>query len=300
MNPQRALFWKEGRAAVLRVVAVAGLALLAGLAHLDQDFSPQIGAHLAGVFAAILMAMHLVAGERSRGTLPFLSNLPVRTAWLLGVKYAVGAAGLLVVLAAYWGGVYLGMPVWGDWSRTWHPLGHSLAREVFTEVGYGRMLLLWFLFYLIPYSAAFLSSALSNRPLQAAGTGLLTALVGSFFLALAIRPSNPVSRFLGQVLENGFYDGLILLAWSAFEAATRKLIAAEGVSIARVTKTGYVLDQAIYHGVISREDYDYLAETRSYRNAIAHGFDVNGFSDEKVTELIGFVRTLLNSEPELA
>ncbi len=210
MSPLRALLWKEGRAAAYRVAAVAGLALLAGLAHLDRDFPPQIGAHLAGVFAAILMAMDLVAGERSRGTLPFLSNLPVRTAWLLGVKYAVGAAGLLVVLAAYWAGVYLGMPVWGDWSRTWHPLGHSLAREVFTEVGYGRILLLWFLFYLIPYSAAFLSSALSNRPLQAAGTGLLAALVGSFLLALTAQLADPVSHFLERILENGFYDGLIL------------------------------------------------------------------------------------------
>ena len=47
-------------------------------------------------------------------------------------------------------------------------------------------------------------------------------------------------------------------------------------------------------------DYDYLADMRKYRNAIAHGFDVNGFSDEKVTELIEVVLRLLDSEPELA
>ena len=52
--------------------------------------------------------------------------------------------------------------------------------------------------------------------------------------------------------------------------------------------------------MISREDYDYLANMRRYRNAIAHGFDVSDFSDEKVTELIEFVRRLLDSEPELA
>ena len=57
---------------------------------------------------------------------------------------------------------------------------------------------------------------------------------------------------------------------------------------------------AIFHGVISREDYDYLVDMRKYRNAIAHGFDVNGFSEEKVTELIGVVLRLLDSEPELA
>jgi uncharacterized protein YutE (UPF0331/DUF86 family) len=103
-----------------------------------------------------------------------------------------------------------------------------------------------------------------------------------------------------KALEHGLSEAAFLLVWSAFEATTRELIAAEGVSIARVTKTGHVLDQAVHHGVISREDYDYLANMRRYRNAIAHGFDVSDFSDEKVTELIEFVRRLLDSEPELA
>ena len=84
-----------------------------------------------------------------------------------------------------------------------------------------------------------------------------------------------------KALGHGLGEAAFLLVWSAFEAATRELIAAEGVSITRVTQSGYVLDQAVYHGVISRDDYDYLADMRKYRNAIAHGFDVNGFSDEK-------------------
>ena len=103
-----------------------------------------------------------------------------------------------------------------------------------------------------------------------------------------------------KALGHGLGEAAFLLVWSAFEAATRELITAEGVSIERVTQSGYVLDQAVYHGVISRDDYDYLADMRRYRNAIAHGFDVNGFSDEKVTELIGFVVRLLDSEPALA
>ena len=103
-----------------------------------------------------------------------------------------------------------------------------------------------------------------------------------------------------KALEHGLSEAAFLLVWSAFEAATRELIAAEGVSITRVTKAGYVLDQAIFHGVISREDYDYLVDMRKYRNAIAHGFDVDGFSDEKVKELIEVVLCLLDSEPELA
>ena len=71
------------------------------------------------------------------------------------------------------------------------------------------------------------------------------------------------------------------------------------ISITRVTTAAYVLDMAVMHGIISREDYDYLTDMMKYRNAIAHGFDVNGFSDEKVTELIQFVVQLLDSEPEM-
>ena len=102
------------------------------------------------------------------------------------------------------------------------------------------------------------------------------------------------------VLEHGSGEAAFLLAWSAWEAATRTLIEAEGISITRVTTAAYILDMAVMHGIISREDYDYLTDMMKLRNAIAHGFDVNGFSDEKVKELIIVVKRLLDSEPELA
>ena len=89
MDTLRALLWKEGRAAAYRVAGCVCLALLA-----PWTFPLDPVCHLVGILGAILMAMDLMAGERSRGTLPFQSNLPVRTAWLLGAKYAVGAAGL--------------------------------------------------------------------------------------------------------------------------------------------------------------------------------------------------------------
>ena len=57
---------------------------------------------------------------------------------------------------------------------------------------------------------------------------------------------------------------------------------------------------AVMHGIISREDHNYLSDMMKYRNAIAHGFDANGFSDDKVTELIEVVVRLLDSEAELA
>ena len=101
------------------------------------------------------------------------------------------------------------------------------------------------------------------------------------------------------VLEKGSGEAAYLLVWSACEAAIRNLNETAEISITRVTTASYVLDMAVMHGIISREDNDYLTDMMKYRNAIAHGFDVNGFSDEKVTELIEVVVRLLDSEPEL-
>ncbi len=98
----------------------------------------------------------------------------------------------------------------------------------------------------------------------------------------------------------GSDEAAFLLAWSACEAATRNLIEKDGISIKRVTTAAYVLDMAVMNGIISRKVYDHLIDMMKYRNAIAHGFEVNGFSDEKVTELIEVVRNLLDSEPEPA
>lgn len=211
MDPIRGLLWKEGRAAALRVAGCVCLALLAGLAH-GAPFPLDPTSFLVGIVGAILMAMDLVAGERSRGTLPFQSNLPVRTAWLLVAKYAVGAAGLLAVLAAYWTGVFLGIPHW--WSAdfllgpSWHSYQEALFMEILKDVGYGRILLLCFLFSLIFYSGAFLSSTLSNRPFQAAWTSLL--MVSVFVLLVAAsRVSDTVLLLRWQILALGL-DGLIL------------------------------------------------------------------------------------------
>ena len=103
-----------------------------------------------------------------------------------------------------------------------------------------------------------------------------------------------------EVLEKGSGEAAYLLAWSGCEAAIRNLIEMEGIAIRRVTTAAYILDMAVMHGIISREEYSYLNEMAKYRNAIAHGFDVNGFSDGKVTELIEVVLRLLDPEAEPA
>lgn len=95
-----------------------------------------------------------------------------------------------------------------------------------------------------------------------------------------------------ESLEAGFPEAAFLLAWSACEAVIRALVEAEGVSNSSITRPGYVLDQAVYIGLISMDDYNYLTNLQKYRNAIVHGFTASGFSEEMVQGLIETVRRI--------
>ena len=214
MDTLRALLWKEGRAAASRVAACACLALLAGLAH-GLVLSPRLAwlsCHLVGILGAILMSMDLVAGERGRGTLPFQSNLPVRTAWLLGVKFSSWGRGAPCSVGRVLGRSLPRDSTLGECrlplERFLASYEHPLLMEILKDVGYGRILLLWFLFSLIFYSGAFLSSTLSNRPFQAAWTSLLMGFV-VHFLVMASRVSDSVAFYWWQVLGLDL-DGQIL------------------------------------------------------------------------------------------
>ena len=95
-----------------------------------------------------------------------------------------------------------------------------------------------------------------------------------------------------QALASGLSEAAFLLAWSACEAATRELIALEGIADPGVPISAHVLDQAVYQGVISRGEYKTLAGFQKYRNAIVHGLNVDDFGDELVAELIETVRRM--------
>ncbi len=208
MNPIRALLWKEGREAAYKIAAGAGLALVAGLAlpevgshHGGIGLNIEMTSHLVGILGAVLMGVGVVADERSRGTLPFLVSRPLGPGRLLGVKFAVGAAGLLVVLAAYWAGVFA-VSEWGNFNFLLviflGPLHSSVwvnFQEVLADVGYLRMLLLWFFLYVVLYAAVFLASAFTDHPLKAAMTGLMVAWVGLFFLGSAWMLAPRMARF---------------------------------------------------------------------------------------------------------
>ena len=232
MNPLRALIWKEGREVLYKVAIGACLGLFVGLtinldSHPDPDafsFTFEQISFLVGLCSAVLMGMDVMAGERRRGTLPFLLSRPLRLDLLLGVKFAVGAAGLLVVLAAYWAGVYLGMPGWGDPHFLWGFFGlgyyaSDYIGAILTDVGYVRMVLLWFFLFLILYTAVFLASAFSDRSAQAVIIGLMTAWVG--LLCLILLSFEPVSYYLmlvfhtvlerdAKILRQAFEPSLLL------------------------------------------------------------------------------------------
>jgi hypothetical protein len=97
-----------------------------------------------------------------------------------------------------------------------------------------------------------------------------------------------------RLLEAGFDDAALVLAWTTSEAAVRLLTEAEGIELERHTPL-YVLKQAVSHGVISRDEYNFLANVMKYRNAFAHGFKPIDFDPALVKELIGTTKRLLQS-----
>ncbi len=95
-----------------------------------------------------------------------------------------------------------------------------------------------------------------------------------------------------RALAAGLSGAALLLAWSAVEASARRAVVAKGIADERVAAGGNALDQAVFLGIISREDYRRLAEVRRQRNALAHGFDVSDPDEETVSGLIDLARQI--------
>ena len=95
-----------------------------------------------------------------------------------------------------------------------------------------------------------------------------------------------------SVRHFGLSETAFLLAWSACEAATRELMSINGVRNELITTSTHLLDQAAYHGIISRDDYFQLLDMAAFRNAFVHGFNVAEFDPELVSNLIIAVRNI--------
>lgn len=98
-------------------------------------------------------------------------------------------------------------------------------------------------------------------------------------------------------LANDAPECAFLIAWSAGEAALRSLLVDEGVVAERLAAPDDVFTQSVFHGIISRGEYNYFAELRRYRNAIVHGFGVQDFDDATAASLIATVKRILESDP---
>ena len=103
-----------------------------------------------------------------------------------------------------------------------------------------------------------------------------------------------------EALASGYIEAAFLMAWAAWEAAVRVLIAAEEAGSVVATGVEEVLDQARFRGFVSSDEYDRLREMRKFRNAIVHGLSVSPFSEALVRELIALARTLAAMDVEPA
>ena len=95
-----------------------------------------------------------------------------------------------------------------------------------------------------------------------------------------------------RLLELGFLEAALLLAWSSSEAIIRLLTTSEGIVLDCLTSV-YILKQAVMHGVISRDEYNFLTKTMQYRNALVHGFKTVAIDPTLIKELISTTQRLL-------
>jgi uncharacterized protein YutE (UPF0331/DUF86 family) len=89
-------------------------------------------------------------------------------------------------------------------------------------------------------------------------------------------------------------ESAILYSWSLVEATLRIVAEHEGMSLQRLDPL-YLVKQLVTEGVISRPEYQFLMNTLSLRNAVAHGFKTTQVTQESINELITITEQLLKS-----
>jgi nicotinic acid mononucleotide adenylyltransferase len=91
-------------------------------------------------------------------------------------------------------------------------------------------------------------------------------------------------------------ESAILYAWSLTEATLRLVTEKEGL-ISRKFDSLYLVKQLATEGIISRDEYRVLMNSRSLRNAIAHGFKTSQLNPDAVHQLIEITKQLLKNVP---
>ena len=76
-----------------------------------------------------------------------------------------------------------------------------------------------------------------------------------------------------ELLQENRTEAALLLAWSAAEAALRRVAFSEGLQLEQKGPL-YLLTQLATNALISRDDYRLLIDAHESRNRVAHGFDL--------------------------
>lgn len=228
-----ALWWKELRESAAKVGAGLGavvlLHLLRRFEDFNRDFSGAVDAWAAGlgVACAAVLAMDAVAGERSRGTLDFLLVRPTTVGRILAAKFAVGAGGLLAVVAAYWAMVYatplVGISLW-----------QGQEAQAIADIGPVAMVWAWYLPALVVYAAVFMASAATENPVEAVGAGAIAGLVAISLVLLA-----------GALYPGGRPPGTALSDLIAVR------IDGTGNLVRVATRTGAVVQRTLLSGILA-------------------------------------------------
>ena len=101
-----------------------------------------------------------------------------------------------------------------------------------------------------------------------------------------------------NALVSGTPEAALLLAWAAIEAAARTALTTEGVTDKRVVTGSGVLHQTVFYGIVSRDEHERLKRLQAYRNAVAHGLDVEDFDEGVVREVIDAARRMVEVAAE--
>ena len=168
-----------------------------------------------GAFAAIVLAMNLVAGERERGTAAFLLTKPVSRGAFIAAK--LGAIGLVLALAVL-GAVVVGW-VYSAILFAPMPAAGWLILGVLTWLG----LAVW-------AAITFLASTLTGSAAAAAGVGIVALIVLSLVSAVP-----QIARFLPPALDG---PALALATGASDQLDTSTLATAVGGSIVLLVVSG--------------------------------------------------------------
>ena len=172
MKPFYVLLWKEMREQrfklLIGLAACLGISILRLHSGFNSQFTAGLESWAPGFFLAIvvLLGMDVVAGERASRTLPFLLGKPVSAGRLMLPKVLVGVAGLLLVMTAFWAGVYT-VPL------TQTPTDFNPDVWAIEHVGLLHMTLIWFLPFCAAYLLTVLASSLTDSPVKSACWALL-------------------------------------------------------------------------------------------------------------------------------